>query len=69
MTRNILTFTILATLVLSSCTVKTNKENAESTTIEAVVDDIVTTSYVDEDGKVLDVLFNNKKGTATVTFE
>ncbi len=69
MTRKILTFAILATLVFGSCTGTSNKENAETTTIEAVVDDIVTTSYVDEDGKVLDVLFNNTKGTATVTFE
>lgn len=69
MTRNVLTFAILATLGFSSCTGTSNKENAETTTIETVSDDIVTTSYVDEDGKELDVLFNNTKGTATVTFE
>lgn len=69
MKRKILTFTILATLVLSSCTGTSNKENAENTTIENVTDDIVTTSYVDLDGKALDVLFNNTKGIATVTFE
>jgi membrane-bound inhibitor of C-type lysozyme len=69
MKRKILTFTILATLVLSSCTGTSNKENAENTTIENVTDDIVTTSYVDVDGKALDVLFNNTKGIATVTFE
>ncbi len=69
MTRNVLTFAILATLGFSSCTGTSNKENAETTTIETVADDIVTTSYVDEDGKVLDVLFNITKGTATVTFE
>ena len=69
MTRNVLTFAILATLGFSSCTGTSNKENAETTTIETVADDIVTTSYVDEDGKELDVLFNNTKGTATVTFE
>lgn len=69
MTRNILILTILATLVLSSCTGTPNKENAETTTIETVADDLVTTSYVDEDGKALVVLFNNTKGTTTVTFE
>ncbi|NLA61879.1 MAG: lysozyme inhibitor [Bacteroidales bacterium] len=69
MKRKILIFTILATLVLSSCTGTSNKENAENTTIENVTDDIVTTSYVDVDGKALDVLFNNTKGIATVTFE
>ena len=69
MTRKILMFATLTTLVLSSCTGTSNKENTEATTIETVSDDIVTTSYVDEDGKELDVLFNNTKGTATVTFE
>lgn len=64
MTRNVLTFAILATLGFSSCTGTSNKENAETSTIETVADDIVTTSYVDEDGKELDVLFNNTKGTA-----
>lgn len=69
MTRKILAFAILTTLVLSSCTGTSNKENTAATTIETVADDIVKTSYVDEDGKELDVLFNNTKGTATVTFE
>ena len=69
MTRNVLTFAILATLGFSSCTGTSNKENAETPTIETVADDIVTTSYVDEDGKALDVLFDNTKGTATVTFK
>lgn len=69
MTKKILTFAVLTALILSSCTGTSKKENTETTTTETVADNIVTTSYVDEDGKELDVLFNNTKGTATITFE
>lgn len=69
MTKRILTFAVLTALILSSCTGTSKKENAETTTTETVADNIVTVSYADEDGKELDVLFNNTKGTATATFE
>ena len=69
MTRKILAFAMLAMLVLSSCTGTSKKETAEATTTKTATDDIVTISYVDEDGKELDVLYNNTKETATVSFE
>lgn len=69
MIKKILTLAVLTALILSSCTGTSKKENAETTTTETVTDDIATISYVNEDGKELDVLFNNTKETATATFE
>ena len=69
MTRRMLTFAVLATLLLSSCTGSSSKENKETATKEVVVDDISKVSYVDQDGKELEVAFNNTNETATFTFE
>ncbi len=70
----ILTIAMLAALFLSACTETPKQQNTETTTatttktVEKVTDDIVTTTSTDKDGKKLDVLFNNTKGTATVNF-
>lgn len=71
MKKTILTMTMLAALFLTSCKDNANKDNAENTTTETVEntkDDIVTSTSTNQDGDMLDMTFNNTKGTATVNF-
>jgi membrane-bound inhibitor of C-type lysozyme len=70
MTKNILTLAMLFALILNSCKEAPKQENAETTkeSVEKVADEIVTTSSTDKDGKQLDIVFNNTKGTATLNF-
>ena len=72
MKKNILTITLLTTLMLSACKEAPKNENSEPTTNDIVksnTDDIVTTSSIDKNGEKLDISFNNTKGTATLTFK
>lgn len=70
MTRRILTIAMLTLLILNSCKKTATQDNVETTTetIEKVADNIVTSSLTDEDGKKLELSFNNTKGTATLNF-
>lgn len=69
MTKNILAVGVITALLLTSCKEKPKQENVETTTetVEKVADDIVTTSLTDKDGKTLEMVFNNTKGTASLT--
>ena len=70
MKKKILTIAILATVALSACTGTSNKDNAATTTTtETVGDDIVTMPYTDKDGENLEVVYNNTKGIALVTYK
>ncbi len=70
MKMKILTIAILATVALSACTGTSNKDNAATTTTtETVGDDIVTMPYTDKDGENLEVVYNNTKGIALVTYK
>ena len=72
MNKQILTFTVLAAMLLTACNQKTEKENKNidntQTTI-TVNDDIVSQSLSNESGKKLDMVFNNTKGVVTINFE
>lgn len=72
MTKTILTIAILTALFLNSCKETPKQENAETTTtesVEKVDDDIVTSLSTDKDGKKLELIFNNTKGTTTLNFD
>lgn len=68
MTKKIMTFAVLAALLLSACTGTSNKENAEATTTEAISDEVITTTATDKEGQELKIVFNNTQGTATLDF-
>lgn len=71
MTKSILTIATLTALFLGACTESPKQENVETTTTEIIEngnDDIVKTTSTDKDGKTLETVFNNTKGTATVHF-
>lgn len=72
MMKNILTITLLTTVLFLIACRETSKEvNADGATtdsIESAGDDIVKTSSTDKDGKKLVLTFNNTKGTTTLDF-
>ncbi|WP_027126536.1 MliC family protein [Gelidibacter mesophilus] len=68
MTKHILTMGVLATLFLNSCKETPKQNNAERPTTETVADDIVKSTSTDKNGKTLDIIYNNTKGTATITY-
>ncbi len=64
----ILTVGMVAALLLNACTESPKKENVDTTTT-ATTDDINKVTSTDKDGKNLDVVYNNSKGTATVKYD
>ncbi|GGW49694.1 MliC family protein [Arenibacter certesii] len=71
MTKGILTLTLLTGLFLGSCKEATKKGDVETETTEIVeknIEDIVTTTATDNEGRMLQMTFNNSKGTATLDF-
>lgn len=71
MTKGILTLALLSALFLGSCKEAPKKGDVETETTETVeknIEDIVTTTATDNDGKMLQMTFNNSKGTATLDF-
>ncbi|MDX1363597.1 MAG: MliC family protein [Arenibacter latericius] len=71
MTKGILTLALLSALFLGSCKEAPKKGDVETETTETVeknIEDIVTTTATDNDGKMLQITFNNSKGTATLDF-
>lgn len=72
MAKNIIAIAVLGALFLASCKETPKQENAEVTTTETVekaVDEFVTTTTIDKNGKELEIVFNNTKGLATFVFE
>lgn len=69
MTIKIFTIAMLTVFLLNSCKDTPKQKNTETTAKEAVADDIVTTSSTDKNGTVLEITFNNTKGTATLNFK
>ncbi|MFZ1825840.1 MAG: MliC family protein [Chitinophagales bacterium] len=70
MANKILVIAMLTVLFLNSCKETPTQESAENTTSETFkngVDDIVTSTFTDKDGKKLELTFNNTKGTATLS--
>ncbi len=62
---------VLLVLILNSCKETPSQENASNKTtetVEEVSDDIVKTTLTDEDGKQLEMTFNNTKGIVTLNF-
>ncbi|WP_026809539.1 MliC family protein [Arenibacter latericius] len=71
MTKGILTLALLSALFLGSCKEAPKKGDVETETTETIeknIEDIVTTTATDNDGKMLQMTFNNSKGTATLDF-
>lgn len=72
MTIRIFTIAMLTVFLLNSCKETPKQKNVETAATEAtkkVADDIVTTSTTDKNGTVLEISFNNTKGTATLNFK
>lgn len=65
----ILTVSMVAALLLNACTESPKKENVDLTTTTATTADINNVTSTDKNGKNLDVVYNNTKGTATVKFD
>lgn len=65
----ILTVSMVAALLLNACAESPKKENVDLTTTTATTADINNVTSTDKDGKNLDVVYNNTKGTATVKFD
>ncbi|WP_417889918.1 MliC family protein [Xanthomarina gelatinilytica] len=66
-----LAIAVLLVLILNSCKESPSQENASAKTteiVEEVSDDIVKTTLTDEDGKQLEMTFNNTKGIVTLNF-
>ena len=62
---------MLTALFLGACKDSTKQENTNTTTTETVEntsDDITKTTSTSKDGKQLELVFNNTKGTVTVNF-
>lgn len=60
-----------ALLFLNSCKQTPKQESTEMITIENAengADDMITTIYTDNDGKILNLSFNNSKGSANIYF-
>src|SRR5690606_39683449 len=72
MIKHLLTFTMLSALFLNACKEAPKQENVDTEiteTVEANTDDFVTTTTINKDGKQLEIVFNNTKGTATFVFD
>src|SRR5690625_1500744 len=72
MIKRTLSLALLSALVLTACKEKPKQETIEVQETEvatAVEDDFVTTTYVNEENKELEVVYNNTQGTATFVFE
>ncbi|MDY0200394.1 MAG: MliC family protein [Tenuifilaceae bacterium] len=72
MTIRIFTIAMLTVFLLNSCKETPKQKNVETAATAAtkkVADDIVTTSTTDKNGTVLEISFNNTKGTATLNFK
>lgn len=72
MIKRTLTITLLSALVLTACKDKPKQETIEVQETEVatkVEDDFVTITYVNEENKELEVVYNNTQGTATFVFE
>lgn len=71
MTKTILPIAMLAALFLNSCK-NTPEQNTTETTITETVgnttEDIVETTILNNEGKTLEMVFNNTKETATLIF-
>ena len=66
-----LTIALLIAMIIGSCKESTRKEGAEKKnieTIENVSDGINKTTSINQDGKKLELIFNNIEGTATLNF-
>lgn len=73
MTKKILTLSLLTALFLTSCKDGTKTDNVEKSTTQNAVaktsDEIVTSSSSNKEGKTLEMIFNNTKDIATISFE
>ncbi|HLV14915.1 MAG TPA: MliC family protein [Xanthomarina sp.] len=72
MTKQFLTITMLAALFLNACKETPKQETLEvevTETVDKVADEFVTTTSISKDGKELEIVFNNTKGTATFVFD
>src|SRR5690625_2603551 len=72
MIKRTLSLALIYALVLTACKEKLKQETIEVQETEvttAVEDDFVTTTYVNEENKELEVVYNNPQGTATFVFE
>ena len=71
MMKKTLTIALLIAMIIGSCKESTRKEGAEKKnieTIENVSDGITKTTSINQDGKKLELIFNNIAGTATLNF-
>jgi len=71
MKNKVIVITMLTTLFLSSCKetpIQENEQKTKSESIEKTTDNIVMNTSTDKDGKKLDLVFNNTKGTVTLNF-
>jgi len=71
MIKKTLTIALLIAMIIGSCKESTRKEGAEKKnieTIENVSDGINKTTSINQDGKKLELIFNNIEGTATLNF-
>ena len=71
MMKKTLTIALLIAMIIGSCKESTRKEGAEKKnieTIENVSDGITKATSINQDGKKLELIFNNIAGTATLNF-
>jgi len=71
MMKKTLTIALLIAMIIGSCKESTKKEDAQKKnieTIENVSDGITKTTSINQDGKKLELIFNNIAGTATLNF-
>ena len=68
MKKNILTFAMLSALILSSCNQNPTQES-QTNEVETRTEKIETITSVDENGKELQLAFDNSKETVSITFE
>lgn len=68
MTKKILTMAMLSALILTSCNESKPVASLETTT-EVSTEKVETITSVDENGKVLQLTFNNTEGKVTLVFE
>jgi|SRR5690554_5657058 len=68
MKKNILTFALLSALILSSCNQNPTQES-QTNEVETRTEKIETITSVDENGKELQLAFDNSKETVSITFE
>jgi membrane-bound inhibitor of C-type lysozyme len=68
MTKKTLTIALLSAIILTSCSENTTQENPETKT-ETTTEKVETITSVDENGKELQLTFNNTEGKVTLIFE